>query len=149
MKMDLAKTELEEQNAEGQNCVRLNNPTREFSRKVSIKRDYIIKVLKKIDRCKDDLSQQVKVAAHVLVVLDEIARIQDMDGFRPVLKEKTRDGERLVVNPLYTLELKYIDMAMRALKSLGMTTDAKVRKDFEPDGLSKFLEELNKTAYDD
>lgn len=103
------------------------------------KKDYIIKLLKRQGKYTPELSLQAGLAARLLVHADMLAVELFGSGYRPVNVEISREGnERQIVNPLEKAYLDAVRESQRALRALGMNTDAKERK-AEDDSFNEFM----------
>lgn len=79
---------------------------------------------------KPEMSMQVRLAARVLLKIEEIGRLMDEDDYSPIVDEVSREGNiRLTPNPLEKMYMDAIAQLQAALKALGMNFDAKERKD--------------------
>lgn len=116
----------------------------QLTRRIKHKKDYIVRLLKKEGKYTAELSMQVQVVAQLLVRTDILAEAIFGDGHRAVNVEYSREGnERESVSPMEKLYLDYLGQSQRALRALGMNTDAKERKtdnDHFADFLSEFKE---------
>lgn len=79
---------------------------------------------------KPEMSMQVRLAARVLLKIEEIGRLMDDDEYSPIVNEVSREGNiRLTPNPLEKMYMDAIAQLQAALKALGMNFDAKERKE--------------------
>lgn len=108
-------------------------------KRVKSKKGYIIKLLKGQGKYTPELSFQAGLAARLLVHADRLADELFGSGYRPVNVEISREGnERKSVNPLEKAYLDAVRESQRALRALGMNTDAKERK-AEDDSFNEFM----------
>lgn len=85
---------------------------------------------------------QVNIAAQLLVRTDMLADEIFNEGHRAVNVEISREGnERESISPKEKLYLDLVQQSQRALRALGMNTDAKERKT-DNDGFSEFMKEF-------
>ena len=114
-----------------------------LKRRVSSKKAYIIHLLKKEGKYCSEMSQQVQVAAELLVHAEYLLSLMREPGYRPyVVQKESREGyERLKPHPLEKLYADYLAQAQRALRALGMNTDSKDRKTSN-DSFGEFMESL-------
>lgn len=99
---------------------------RQWKRKVKVKKDWIVKLLKQRGKYTAELTAQVTIAAQLLVRVDEISEEMMTAGSKAVTIEYSREGnERAIVSPAAKLFLDYTKQAQTALRALGMNTDAK------------------------
>ena len=97
-----------------------------WRRKVKVKKDWIVKLLKQRGKYTAELTAQVTIAAQLLVRVDEISEEMMATGSKAVTIEYSREGnERAIVSPAEKLFLDYTKQAQLALRALGMNTDAK------------------------
>lgn len=116
------------------------NPT--LTKRLKSKKDYIVRLLKKQGKYTAELSMQVSVVAQLLVRTDELAGDIFDGAHEAVRTEISREGNtREVVSPKERLYLDYLAQSQRALRALGMNTDAKDRKP-EGDGFDDFLKSM-------
>ena len=97
-----------------------------WRRKVKVKKDWIVKLLKQRGKYTAELTAQVTIAAQLLVRVEEISEEMMAAGSKAVTIEYSREGnERAIVSPAEKLFLDYTKQAQLALRALGMNTDAK------------------------
>ncbi len=113
-----------------------------LTKRLKSKKDYIVRLLKKQGKYTAELSMQVSVVAQLLVRTDELAGDIFDGAHEAVRTEISREGNtREVVSPKERLYLDYLAQSQRALRALGMNTDAKERKP-EEDGFDDFLKSM-------
>lgn len=79
---------------------------------------------------KPEMSMQVRLAARLLLKVEELSLLMEDESYSPVVSEVSREGNiRLVANPLEKMYLDNIVQLQSALKALGMNFDSKERKD--------------------
>lgn len=110
-----------------------------MQRRITSKKTYIVKLLKKEGKYTPELSLQVKIVAQLLVRTEILAEQIFSDCHNPTNVELSREGnERESINPKEKLYLDLLEQSQKALKALGMNTDSKDRKPGD-DGLSDFM----------
>lgn len=113
-----------------------------MEKKVRNKKGYIMKLLKNQGKYTAELSMQVTIAAQLLVKIDNLSEEILADGYKSIDVEISREGnERKSINPKEKLYLDYVQQSQRALRALGMNTDAKERRT-DNDAFVDFLEEF-------
>ena len=111
-------------------------------KRIKNKKSYIVKLLKQQGKYTAELSMQVNIAAQLLVRTDMLADEIFNEGHRAVNVEISREGnERESISPKEKLYLDLVQQSQRALRALGMNTDAKERKT-DNDGFSEFMKEF-------
>lgn len=111
-------------------------------RRVRYKKEYLTRLLRKEGKYSPEMSQQVLVAAELMVHAEFLAEKMGEPGYSPVVEEKSREGYgRLKPHPLEKLYADYLAQAQAALRALGMNTDSKDRKQ-EADSFGEFMESL-------
>lgn len=114
-----------------------------LTKRLKSKKDYIVRLLKKQGKYTAELSMQVSVVAQLLVRTDELAGDIFDGAHEAVRTEISREGNtREVVSPKERLYLDYLAQSQRALRALGMNTDAKERRP-EEDGFDDFLKSMS------
>lgn len=108
--------------------------------RIKNKKSYIMKLLKKEGKYTSELSMQVDIVAQLLVRTDML-REEILDpAHSPVNVETSREGNtRESISPRERLYLDLLQQSQRALRALGMNTDAKERKT-DNDGFIDFME---------
>lgn len=114
----------------------------DMRKRVRNRKRYVTGLLKKQGKYTPDMGPQIDIACllwgRVEILRDEIFS----PGHSPVRIEKSREGnDREVVSQKERLFIDYLDQYQRALKALGMNTDAKERRT-ESDGFSDFMKEF-------
>jgi len=100
-----------------------------FTKRIKNKKDYIVRVLKKQGKYTAELSMQVNVVAQLLVRTEILADEIFDESHSAVNIEISREGnERESVSPKERLYLDYLGQSQKALRALGMNTDARERK---------------------
>ncbi|MCD8266479.1 MAG: hypothetical protein LUC33_04920 [Prevotellaceae bacterium] len=118
--------------------------TREIRKRIEGKKRYMIQVLKREGKYTAELSMQVTLAAQLLVKVETLSAEIFSETHRTMTVDLYRNGaEHEVINPKEKLYLSYVDQAWKALRALGMNTDAKERRTDGPDTFADFLENLN------
>lgn len=111
-------------------------------KRIKNKKSYIVKLLKQQGKYTAELSMQVNIAAQLLVRTDMLADEIFNEGHRAVNVEISREGnERESISPKEKLYLDLVQQSQKALRALGMNTDAKERKT-DNDGFSEFMKEF-------
>lgn len=110
--------------------------------RIEMKRQHIVSILKEQGKYTEELSMQAQIVAQLLVRTDDLAA-EIFDGrHHAVNVEISREGnERESISPKEKLYMDYIQQSQRALRALGMNTDAKERKT-DSDAFSDFLNEF-------
>lgn len=99
------------------------------TRRIKSKKDYIVRILKKQGKYTAELSMQVNVVAQLLVRTEILADEIFDESHTAVNVEISREGnERESVSPKERLYLDYLGQSQKALRALGMNTDARERK---------------------
>lgn len=99
------------------------------TRRIKNKKDYIVRVLKKQGKYTAELSMQVNVVAQLLVRTEILADEIFDKSHNAVNVEISREGnERESISPKERLYLDYLGQSQKALRALGMNTDARERK---------------------
>jgi hypothetical protein len=117
---------------------------KDFKKKVEAKQKYLVKLLREQNKYTPELSMQAKVVAQLLVRTDVIWEQVSSAKHQAVSVEVSREGNaREKISELENLALKYSEQSQRALKALGMNTDAKERKsDGGKDTLQEFMDAI-------
>ena len=114
----------------------------EIKKKIKNKKDYIVKLLKEQGKYTAELSMQVNIAAQLLVRADIVAADISADGYKIVNVEISREGNnRETLNPKEKLYMDLLQQSQKALRALGMNTDAKERKT-DGDAFNEFIEDF-------
>lgn len=112
-------------------------------KRIRAKKDYITKLLKKEGKYTAELTYQVTITAELIVRREVLQEEMCSPDYQQVLVEYSREGnKREQVNPKEKLFLDLTGQVQRALRALGMNTDAKERKT-DNDGFGDFLEQFN------
>lgn len=113
-----------------------------IQKKITAKKTYIVKLLKKQNKYTPELSMQVKIVAQLLVRTEILAEQIYSDGHQPINVETSREGnERKSIDPKEKLYLDLLEQSQKALRALGMNTDSRERKT-DNDGFSEFMEQF-------
>lgn len=113
------------------------------AKRVKNKKDYIVRLLKEQGKYTAELSMQVTITAQLLVRTEILAEEVLDEGHEAVSVEISREGnERRTVSPKERLYLDFVQQSQRALRALGMNTDAKERKT-DNDTFGVFLKEFS------
>lgn len=113
-----------------------------IKRRISGKKTYIIKQLKAHGIYSGERSQQVSIAATLLVRTEMLAEEVLAESGEAMGVEISREGnERRVISPKEKLYLDYVQQTQKALRALGMNADAKEQK-AEADTLNEFLKSI-------
>jgi len=116
--------------------------TGDVLKKVESKKRYIIRLLKQQGIYSPELAMQVTIVAQLLVKTDELAAIVMTESHKPVSVELSREGnERESISAAERLYMEYAQRAQRALRALGMNTDAK-NKIIDSNDLNNFIQNL-------
>lgn len=111
-------------------------------KKITAKKTYIVKLLKKQGKYTPELSMQVKIVAQLLVRTELLAEQIFDDKHHAVNVEISREGnERESVNPKEKLYLDFLQQSQKALRALGMNTDSRERKT-DNDGFGEFMKQF-------
>ena len=113
-----------------------------IQKRITSKKTYIVKLLKKQGKYTPELSMQVKITAQLLIRTEILAEQISGNGHQPTKIELSREGnERESVSPKEKLYLDLVEQSQKALKALGMNTDSRERKT-DNDGFSEFMEQF-------
>lgn len=113
-----------------------------LTKRVKNKKDYIVKLLKQQGKYTAELSMQVTITAQLLVRTEILAEEVLAEEHEAVSIEISREGnERKTISPKEKLYLDFAQQSQKALRALGMNTDAKDRK-ADTDTLNEFLNEF-------
>lgn len=113
-----------------------------IQKKITAKKTYIVKLLKKQNKYTPELSMQVKIVAQLLVRTEILAEQIFDTNHKPVNVEISREGnERESISPKERLYLDLLTQSQKALRALGMNTDSRERKT-DNDGFSEFMEQF-------
>lgn len=114
-----------------------------ITKRVKNKKDYIVRLLKDQGKYTAELSMQVTITAQLLVRTEILAEEVLAEGHEAVDVEISREGnERKTVSPKEKLYLDFVQQSQKALRALGMNTDAKERKNGN-DTFNDFLKEFS------
>lgn len=117
--------------------------TKAAKKKVRAKKDYIIRLLKKEGKYTAELSMQVTLAAQLMIRAEQLQEEMASPDYQQVLVEYSREGNRREqINPKEKLYMDLSTQIQRALRALGMNTDAKERKNDGGDALGEFMKAL-------
>ena len=99
-------------------------------------------MLKKEGKYTSELTYQVTITAELIVRREVLQEEMCSPDYQQVLVEYSREGNRREqVNPKEKLFLDLTGQVQRALRALGMNTDAKERNN-DKDGFGDFLEQF-------
>lgn len=113
---------------------------RAIKKRAKAKKDYIVKLLKQEGKYTKELTVQVTLVADLLVKYETLQEEMRRPDYQPILVETSREGNcRGKKNPAEDLFISYQSQIQRALRALGMNTDAKERKT-DNDEFSEFME---------
>lgn len=113
-----------------------------IQKRITSKKTYIVKLLKRQGKYTPELSMQVKITAQLLIRTEILAEQIFGNGHQPTKIELSREGnERESVSPKEKLYLDLVEQSQKALKALGMNTDSRERKT-DNDGFSEFMEQF-------
>ena len=113
-----------------------------IQKKITAKKTYIVKLLKKQNKYTPELSMQVKIVAQLLVRTEILAEQIFDEHHQPINVETSREGnERKSIDPKEKLYLDLLEQSQKALRALGMNTDSRERKP-ESDGFNEFMEQF-------
>lgn len=113
-----------------------------IQKRITSKKTYIVKLLKKQGKYTPELSMQVKITAQLLIRTEILAGQIFGNGHQPTKIELSREGnERESVSPKEKLYLDLVEQSQKALKALGMNMDSRERKT-DNDGFSEFMEQF-------
>lgn len=113
-----------------------------IQKRITSKKTYIVKLLKKQGKYTPELSMQVKITAQLLIRTEILAEQIFGNCHQPTKIELSREGnERESVSPKEKLYLDLVEQSQKALKALGMNTDSRERKT-DNDGFSEFMEQF-------
>lgn len=114
-----------------------------MTKRIKNKKDYIVKLLKEQGKYTAELSMQVTITAQLLVRTEILAEEVLAEEHDAVNVEISREGnERKTISPKEKLYLDFVQQSQKALRALGMNTDAKERKT-DNDTFNEFLKEFN------
>lgn len=112
----------------------------EILKKVENKKKYLVRLLKKEGKYTAELSMQAGLVAQLLVKTEMLADEVFAETHEAVSVEYSREGnKRESVSVKERLYLDYVSKSQRALRALGMNTDARERKGDGKDSLDDFL----------
>lgn len=113
-------------------------------KKITARKTYLIKLLKKQGKYTPELSMQVKIVAQLMVRTDLLEAQVFNEKHKATHIEFSREGnERETASPKEKLYLDYLRQSQKALQALGMNTDSRERRT-DNDGFSDFMERFNK-----
>lgn len=113
-----------------------------ITKRIKNKKDYIVKLLRQQGKYTAELSMQVTITAQLLVKTEMLAEEVLAEEHESVNVEISREGnERKTISPKEKLYLDFVQQSQKALRALGMNTDAKERKT-ENDTFNEFLKEF-------
>ena len=113
-----------------------------MTKRIKNKKDYIVRLLKQQGKYTAELSMQVTITAQLLVRTEILAEEVLEEGHNAVNVEISREGnERKSISPKEKLYLDFVQQSQKALRALGMNTDAKERKT-DNDTFNEFLKEF-------
>jgi len=114
------------------------------SKRVNNRKRYLTRLLKKSSKYSPEMSMQVKLAAQLMVKLDNLAESTLDPDYSPTIKEISREGyERTVVNPMETIYMNCAKQVQSSLKALGMNFDSKSKPGDGDDGFQDFVNSFN------
>ncbi len=112
-------------------------------KRIKNKKDYIVRLLKQQGKYTAELSMQVTITAQLLVRTEILAEEVLAEEHEAVNVEISREGnERKTISPKEKLYLDFVQQSQKALRALGMNTDAKERKT-DNDTFNEFLKEFS------
>lgn len=112
------------------------------TKRIRNKKNYIVKLLKDQGKYTSELSMQVSITAQLLVRTEILAEEVLSEHHSAVDVELSREGhERKAISPKEKLYLDFVQQSQKALRALGMNTDAKERKT-DNDTLNEFLKDF-------
>lgn len=114
-----------------------------MTKRIKNKKDYIVRLLKQQGKYTAELSMQVTITAQLLVRTEILAEEVLAEEHEAVNVEISREGnERKTISPKEKLYLDFVQQSQKALRALGMNTDAKERK-IDNDTFNEFLKEFS------
>lgn len=114
-----------------------------ITKRIKNKKDYIVRLLKQQGKYTAELSMQVTITAQLLVRTEILAEEVLAEEHEAVNVEISREGnERKTISPKEKLYLDFVQQSQKALRALGMNTDAKERK-ADNDTFNEFLKEFS------
>ena len=117
-----------------------------IQKKITAKKTYIVKLLKKQNKYTPELSMQVKIVAQLLVRTEILAEQIFDENHKTINVETSMEGnERKSIDPKEKLYLDLLEQSQKALRALGMNTDSRERKT-DNDGFSEFMEQFSKDS---
>lgn len=120
-----------------------------IQKKITAKKTYIVKLLKKQNKYTPELSMQVKITAQLLVRAEILAEQIFDANHKPVNVELSREGnERESISPKEKLYLDLLTQSQKALRALGMNTDSRERKT-DNDGFADFINQFKDEGDDE
>lgn len=112
-------------------------------KRIKNKKNYIVRLLKQQGKYTAELSMQVTITAQLLVRTEILAEEVLAEEHEAVNVEISREGnERKTISPKEKLYLDFAQQSQKALRALGMNTDAKERK-ADNDTFNEFLKEFS------
>lgn len=133
---ETAQTTLPSPDEEGKQKVKVTN-------RIKSKKNYIVKLLKQQGKYTAELSMQVNITAQLLVRTEILAEEVLAEEHHAVNVEYSREGnERKTISPKEKLYLDFVQQSQKALRALGMNTDAKERKT-DNDSFTEFLRDFS------
>lgn len=117
-----------------------------ITKRIKNKKDYIVRLLKQQGKYTAELSMQVTITAQLLVRTEILAEEVLAEEHEAVNVEISREGnERKTISPKEKLYLDFAQQSQKALRALGMNTDAKERKT-DNDTFGEFLKEFSEDS---
>lgn len=117
-----------------------DNKRRAMKKKVSNKKNYLVKLLKNKGIYSSELAVQVGLVAQLIVKTEQLGDDIMAGEYDSIVVEVSREGApREKASAAEMLYLNYVDRVQRGLKSLGLNFDARERRS-ESDGFTKFME---------
>jgi len=114
-----------------------------MERRIRHKKAYIVRLMREQGLYSPELSQQVQLAAALLVRASYLESLMREPDYLPYVEEKSREGyPRYKAHPVEELYLKCMSQAQLALRALGLNADAKERKT-DSDAFSEFMSKFS------
>ena len=114
----------------------------EFYHRVSVHKEYLIRLLKDQGKYTDELEVIVTSTAWTYARIEELQDDMLSPGYQKMIVQISREGnERMQKNPLEDMMTSLNRQLTQQLTAIGMTTESKERKQ-DSDNFKDFLEEM-------
>ena len=119
-----------------------NDRKDEFYHRVSVHKEYLIRLLKDQGKYTDELEVIVTSTAWTYARIEELQDDMLSPGYQKMIVQISREGnERMQKNPLEDMMTSLNRQLTQQLTAIGMTTDSKERKQ-DSDNFKDFLDEM-------